>query len=252
VSKQLLIYSKVVPVSSEAHRELSVRVGERFDFAAETNSVPLMVAEFAAAASEYGIVFAGEGERMTPVAILGLGESENLYVARDGSWDARYIPAFIRRYPFVFAASEQGERLTLCIDDAYAGANHEGRGERLFDSEGQQTGYLKQTLAFMQQYQREVVMTRNFCTLLQGLDLLVPMHAQAVGPDGRALRLGGFQAVDRERLKQLPAERLTTLFGSDALELIYLHLHSMQALTRLGARLRDVSVASEESEESAA
>ena len=45
---------------------------------------------------------------MAPVALLGLRNEENLFIAEDGSTDAHYIPAFARRCPFELA--ETGER----------------------------------------------------------------------------------------------------------------------------------------------
>jgi hypothetical protein len=40
---------------------------------------------------------------MMPVVLLGMRDKENLYVNESNQWEAKYIPAFIRRYPFVFS-----------------------------------------------------------------------------------------------------------------------------------------------------
>jgi len=58
--------------------------------------------------------------------------NENAYLDADEGWRANYVPAFIRRYPFVFSKSEDGQTFTLCIDEAFAGFNREGRGQALF------------------------------------------------------------------------------------------------------------------------
>lgn len=58
-----------------------------------------MAVEFPNAAEEYSIVFAGEGDNLLPVVLMGVREDENLYVDSDGGWSAKYIPAFVRRYP---------------------------------------------------------------------------------------------------------------------------------------------------------
>ena len=47
---------------------------------------------------------------------------------------------------------------------------------------------------------------------------------------GQKMRLAGFQAVSRERLKKLSGDRLEPLVKTNELELMYLHLHSMKNL----------------------
>ena len=43
--------------------------------------------------------------------ILGGEKDQNLYLDDAGKWTARYIPAFVRRYPFVFAQTGTENRL---------------------------------------------------------------------------------------------------------------------------------------------
>jgi hypothetical protein len=102
MSTQLLIYERAVPLSSQRHKGWSVKTGADYAFARQVNSVPLVAVEFPHAAAEYSIVFAGKDETMMPIAILGMRDNENLYLNETNGWKAKYIPAFIRRYPFVF------------------------------------------------------------------------------------------------------------------------------------------------------
>jgi len=228
MSTQLLIYERAVPLSSQRHKEWSVKTGADYAFARQVNSVPLVAVEFPHAAAEYSIVFAGKDEAMMPITILGMRDNENLYLNEANGWDAKYIPAFIRRYPFVFSSSEDQSTFTLCIDEEFAGCNQEGRGEHLFDSDGNRTQYLENVLRFVNDYQGQFRRTQLFCKKLQELDLLEPMQAQFTLGTGQPLRLAGFMAVNRERLKNLPEDQITALFKTDELELIYLHLQSMK------------------------
>jgi len=237
MTRQLLIYETATPLSSEAHRDLSVRA-DGFGFAAGINSVPVLSAEFAQIGAEAPIVFAGEDAGTMPAAILGLKADENLFVGADGAWTGRYVPAFLRRYPFVFA--EQGdaaETLTLCIDTAYRGVNTEGRGERLFDADGNRTRYLGEMLQFVSDYQAQHAQTRAFTARLLELELLEPAAANATLPDGSRLALGGFRRVSTERLAALPDATALDLFRSDALGLIHLHLASLNQMQALLARI---------------
>ena len=158
--KQLLIYENATPVSRARHGGLSVKAGGNFGFAAQINSVPLMAAEFAQVASDMAIVFAAAGDEVIPAVLLGIRENENLYVDDAGNWQGKYVPAFLRRYPFVFSTSDDGQNFTLCIDESFEGANNNGRGERLFDADGEQTQYLRSVLGFLQAYQVQFQRTR--------------------------------------------------------------------------------------------
>ena len=102
MASQMLIYESAVPVSSARHGRWSVEVGADYTFSKNVNSVPLMAVEFPNAASEYAIVFAPIGEEVFPAVVLGMRTDENLYLGQDAKWNAKYVPAFIRRYPFVF------------------------------------------------------------------------------------------------------------------------------------------------------
>lgn len=236
MSTQLLIYEKVEPVTTQRHRDWSIKKVLDCTFAKYVNAVPLTAVEFGPASTEYAIVFTGTAANYTPMVILGVRDRQNLYLNEDGSWRAKYLPAFIRQYPFVFASDEGGTRFTLCVDEAFSGCNQEGFGERLFDAEGTRTQYLEGVLNFLQQYQGQFQLTRTFCKKLHELDLLEPMQVQIRRPTGEMTALAGFMAVNRDRLKKLSAETLAELVKRDELELIYIHLQSMRNIAALADR----------------
>jgi hypothetical protein len=235
MSMQLLIYKAAVPINRTVHHDCFVDIGANYAFAAEVNSVPLMAVEFPQAAGEYAIVFGGTETDPTPAAILGVRGNENLFLGDNGLWQAKYIPAFVRRYPFVFSHTE--ERFVLCVDEEFSGFNREGRGHRLFNADGLPTAYIEGILKFLQDYQTHFLATQRFCKRLKELGLLEPMSAQVTLQSGPALSLGGFKGVSRERLKALPGKALTQLANTDELELIYMHLQSLRNFERLRDRL---------------
>jgi len=234
---QLLIYETAVPVSSLHHANACVAVGGTYEFSKKVNSVPLMAVEFPFAAPEYPIVFAGAKESLMPAVILGMRDKENVYLDAAGTWQAKYLPAFVRRYPFVFSASNEGKTFTLCIDEAFSGFNREGRGQRLFNDEGKPTQFTDNVLKFVQQYQIQFDRTKAFCEKLTELDLLEPMQAQVSLTTGERAALTGFMAVSRNKLKALAGDKLAELVKTDELELLYLHLFSMRNFSIVKDRL---------------
>ena len=247
MTRQLLIYERATPVSSKQHGNWSVKTGTDYSFARDVNSVPLMAVEFPTAAPEYAIVFAGTEESVMPAVILGMREKENVYFKDGSGWQAKYIPAFVRRYPFVFSRSEDGSTFTLCIDETFSGCNQEGRGERLVDSEGTKSQYLDGILGFLRDYQAHFLHTQALCNKLKELNLLEPMRAQFTLNTGENVALEGFLAVNRERLKKLTADQLAALAQTDELELLYLHLQSMRNFRSMVERLASPEAAVEAS-----
>lgn len=238
MTTQLLIYKNATPVSFERHNDTYVKSGSTYDFAGHVNSVPITAVEFAQAAAEYPIVFAGTDGAVMPAVILGAQQTENLFVdASTGAWLGRYVPAFVRRYPFVFSTDNAGKRFILHIDESFEGVNKEGRGERLFDSDGEQTQYLRGVLRFLQDYQARFQRTREYCDRLKSLRLLQPMQAQFNFADGGQRSLSGFLVADREKLKAISAEDLDLMFRNDELECIYLHLHSLRHFGDMAGRM---------------
>lgn len=232
---QLLIYKTAVPITRARHGDSFVELSGDYTFSGEVNSVPLMAVEFPQAASEYAIVFAGDGDEVLPAVILGVRGNENLFLTDAKGWQAKYIPAFVRRYPFVFSRS--GDRFVLCVDEEFPGFNRDGRGQRLFGEDGNPSPYVDRVLTFLQEYQAQFRRTQRFCARVKELGLLEPMQAQVTVDAGTRLSLGGFMAVNREKLKALTGDVLADLAKTDELELLYLHLQSMRNFDGLRDRL---------------
>ena len=141
-------YEKPVLLDRQKHRKRRVRPSTSFAFARKANSLYLAGVEFAEASKEYAIVFTRSGNgRIVPVVMLGLRARENLFVDDKNHWAGRYVPAFVRRYPFVLARLPGQQNMGLCIDEAFPGWN-ESEGEALFDAQGQDTPFLRNAAEF--------------------------------------------------------------------------------------------------------
>ena len=237
MAKQLMIYDNIQPLSSEIHRNWSVQV-EDYSFVSHMISVPVLATEIPFAASEFPIVFsatANEGEYI-PLAIMGLKEGENLSLNDEFQFTTRYIPAFIRRYPFVLGGDKESDTMALCIDvDSKTVVQDGSKGRRLFEESGEQSPHLKEVVEFLKDYQYRAELTKVFCKRLHELDLLEPMQANITfrGREDANMNLRGFFVVKREKLKALSDENVLDLFKRDGLELIYSHIQSLANLNHL-------------------
>jgi hypothetical protein len=233
-----IFYEKPVLLNRDLHKGRRIKPNESFAFSGKTNSLYLAGAEFGEACKEYAIVFTKVGgAKIAPLALLGLREQENLFVTADGHWDAAYIPAFVRRYPFVLAEFD-GTQMGVCIDESYPGIS-QTEGEPLFDAQGNNTPFLQGALDFLNLYQAEYLRTDRFCQQLDELGLLKAMNAKADLFDGRSFTVNGLLIVDEAKLQVLADAQLLDLARSGALGLIQLHLASLSNMNRLVDRLAE-------------
>ena len=236
MATQLLFYNEVAPITAERHSNWHAREVKDFSFAKKTNAVPLMTAEFLPALSDYPIVFAGDEESVLPVLLLGMRNSENAFIGSEGDWKGRYIPAFVRRYPFVLALSDDGDKYYLCIDESFPGFNQSDEGPALITEDGTPTEYTEGVLQFLSQYQAEFERTQAICKKLKELNLLEAKQVQATSPNGETMTVDGFFAVEPSRLATLSSEAIVDLVRSGIYELICFHLASLRNFDLLRGR----------------
>jgi hypothetical protein len=243
---QLLFYNEVAPITAERHSNWHAREVKDFSFAKKTNSVPLMAAEFLSALADYPIVFAGDEESVIPVILLGMRNDENAFVGPDGDWNSHYIPAFVRRYPFVLALSDDNEKYYLCIDETFSGFNQTDEGPALIGEDGTPTEYTQNVLEFLSQYQSEFELTQAICKKLKDLNLLEAKQVQATAASGETMSVDGFYAVEPSRLANLSSEAIVDLVRSGTYELICFHLASLRNFELLRDRSLEVQPAAAE------
>jgi hypothetical protein len=219
-----LFYSRPAPLDASRHGRKAIRDNAGYGFSARTNSVPISGAEFVLAHRHYPIVFSGV-DTPFPVVVLGLRPDENLFVATDGAWRPQtYIPAYVRRYPFVFIEAADG-KLVLSIDEG-GGILVDGGKLALFDAERKPTDLVKSALQFCSAYQENHKATAEFVAALRSQDLLVDNQAQATIAGTERLALAGFKVVDEGRFNKLPGATLEAWRDKGWLALIYAHLLS--------------------------
>ncbi|HEY3799332.1 MAG TPA: SapC family protein [Caulobacteraceae bacterium] len=233
----VLFYSQPEPLSRERHAKLGLRrVDKPFGFAAVSNVVPLTVAEFPIAGLSYPIIFAGE--RHQPLAVMGINTGHNLYVSQDGSFEiGSYIPAYIRRYPFVLANDGARQQMVVCIDRA-ATMLGEDYDLAFFDEKGEATDYTNGCIQFCNEFETEGRRTESFVKLLTDLDLFETRRSLYTptlpdGTPGEQQTIAEYFAISEDKVKALPDAKLRELTDNGAIAQIYAHLMSLGGWDRL-------------------
>ena len=235
---ELLFYRQVAAIDKDKHRHLKVGTISDYRFARVTNSVPIAVVEFFEVAREYPIVFAGKnGPTPLPAVLFGLKSDENLFVSESGEWQGRYIPAFIRRYPFVLA-DVGNEELVVCMDESHPAVGDKD-GQPLFTAEGGPTPFMESVLKFMHDFQAEAQRSREFMQRMVELDLLTEVSARAELKGGQSYQLGGFSVINEAKFRALGKDVVDELFRKGWLSLIDAHLLSLGNLAPLIDRMAE-------------
>ena len=222
------LYSKVEPLRADRHGDLRLKPAQDMSFARSLNSILLMTTEFPSAALNYPIVFAKLAEGVMPFVVTGYKQGENIYVGEDGQWRENfYIPAFVRRYPFIFMENKEQNNLALCIDAACEGLGEE-EGDPLYE-EGKPAALTNRALNFAKAYHTEAQKSSAIVKQIEEAGLLVERNAQFTLPDGEKTVVSGFSVVDEQKLNELDDEAFIALRKSGALAAIYCHLMSMRA-----------------------
>jgi len=240
-----MFYRQPELLSKELHGKLGVNVSPtRFTFAMGSHVCPLTVQEFAAASTCYPIIFVGQ--EYNPVCVFGVSEGQNLFATDEKGFDTdTYIPAFIRRYPFVLAnpgnAPEADGRMLVGIDRAYEYIA-ENAAYPFFDEKGEPTDYTQRCMQFCNDFEAQVRSTQMFVELLKELDLMEQRstsytpQAQDGTASGEPKLVAEYFGVSEDKLKALPKEKLADLAASGALQQIYAHLNSLFGWERLIVR----------------
>jgi len=222
-----------VALDARAHARWRLRPQRGFPFAAGLHMASVMQPEFRRVAVTYPIVFVEDTEfdAFRPMALFGLKAGENLFVGPDGRWDAPYVPAVVRAYPFALARAADGDRLAVCVD-ASARAVSATEGVPLFDEDGQPAAALREAKSFLSRLRQMQVLTDAFCRALAERNLFIPFSARA-RRGSEVVEVDGCYVVDEDRLDSLSDARLSGLRQRGWLGAVYAHLVSLMQLDRL-------------------
>lgn len=224
VNGHLPLYRDPRPVHAATHGQVALKAGAAdFSFIAQSPMIRLTVDEMERAALDYPIALFGADRQ--PYAIMSLDPQGNAFVVDGAFRPGAYIPAFVRRYPFVLARDEASDTLVLCLDHgsdmlvtADGDATTQGALPLFADAEPAQL--TNNALQFCEAYEAAVRRTQGFAALLDQYGLLVEREVRSTAGGSNNLLLA-FAAIDRDKLDALPADDFQALRAAGALPAIY-------------------------------
>ena len=223
-------YQKPVVLDREQHKALRLKTADA-RFAAKNQAVPLLVAEFPEACLEYPIVFTqGQDGQWLALALTGLQANANAFVDARGQWNARYVPASVRRYPFILAEGAN-QQLSLAADLAAPQLGSEG--DALFDGKGEPTDLAKNIMQLLADFQGQAKLTEATVKKLHEAGLLTQQNLQVRLGEERSAVVEGVWIVDEAKLRQLPDDKVLAWFKGGELAAIHAQMLSLRNLVPL-------------------
>lgn len=225
-----MMYKDVLLIQKDLHKEIKFSPLDNMEFAATVSDTPISVAEFYYACKSQPIVFVENADEITPIALMGLKQGENLFLNKKNQWyHTEYCPIFLRHYPFVYIQTEQG--LSLGYDKSSKNVNFK-KGEPLFDANGELSELTKRILHSHDKFQSDMIVTRAFSKKLKELDLLTAFNPE-VRIENNGYKFEGFLAVDENKFKSLSNEHKLELDQLGYYALIMAHLISLSNFQKL-------------------
>jgi len=232
-----LLYKDLVPLSSVDHASWKTRQLESAPWLQDQHAIPVTVDEFASAQRFFPIIFSA-GDSPVPLALLGLNEGVNVFMGEDGKFTENvYVPAYVRRYPFMLAKLRPDtDELSVCFDPTADAIGPFDEGDALFE-DGQPADATKQILEFCEQFEQAGQRTEAFVKDLVESELLMDGEL-SIQPDAEKppFIYRGFQMVNEEKLRDLRGDQLRKMNQSGLLPLVYAHLFSLAQMREVFGR----------------
>ncbi|WCT76015.1 SapC family protein [Novosphingobium humi] len=232
-----LFYNDLVPLNSRDHANYKSQSTDKATWLIGQHAVPLTVEEFPQAARHFPIVFSS-GDQPVPLALMGLNEGVNVFVDAEGKLTSDvYVPAYVRRYPFMLARlTPDAQELSLCFDPTTNLLGEEVDGAALFDGEAPSEA-TKNMLQFCENFEEAGMRTAAFVEELKKHNLLMEGEV-AIQQEGteQPFVYRGFQMVDQAKLREVRGDVLRGWNQSGLLPLLFAHLFSLDLLREIFAR----------------
>jgi hypothetical protein len=227
-----ILYKPSVPLQSGPHSAYRARTTDKAPFFAKTHAVPLTIDEFVHSQRHFPIVFT-TGENSVPLGLSGSTKASMSMSRADGTLKREmYVPAYVRRYPYLLARlTPEAQELSLCFDPDSGLLSESGDGPALFEND-RPSEATSAILKFCEEFELSAQRTAAFVKELLDMGLLMDgeVAIQITGQE-QPYVYRGFQMVNEEKFRDLRGDELRKINQNGILPLIMAHLFSL-ALVR--------------------
>jgi len=203
-------------LNQETHRDLRIITERTSQYGDNVMFSLVFPFEFRSVQACYPILFHRDPKgEIYPIALFGFESGENLFLT-PGGWQAPYLPAMVRREPFLIGMQASGPsagedpRRVMSLNMGHPRVSR-SQGEPLFDQFGARTRYLEDMATLLETLYQGAEVNKRFVAALQQLQLIESVTFDIALANGSRNQLLGFFAIDEEKVRNLTGEQLGQL-----------------------------------------
>lgn len=229
--------SNIELLNNVKHKDLRVCVTKRREFGDSVAGSVVYPFEFSSIHKEYPIFLQKHDETgaFQAVAFFGFEENENLFLEDD--WQANYIPALIRREPFLIGFQrEPGAEEPMMVVHVNMDSPRisvDGTGEAVFLEGGGNSEYLEDIKDTLMQIHKGVEANKAMMSTFLDLELIERITLDIKFRGDVNFKTDIFYTISKSRLLNLSEPIVASMHKSGLLQLAYMMIDSLSNLKTL-------------------
>lgn len=237
--------AKYVLLNNVEHKDLKVKTNYSAEYGDGVASVPTFPTEFGDVQKEYPILLQKNQEtgKYQPIVLLGFSKGDNLFLKEgaasvNSGWDARYVPGFVARGPFLIGFQDQSAQggserePVIHIDMDNPRVNLE-EGEPLFREFGGPSPYLEKVSNILQGIHEGMAINDAMMAAFEFHGLIEPLAIKIELDNGEKYSIEGNYTINEEKLRSLSGEALEQLNKIGFLQGAFLIISSLGNVKKL-------------------
>lgn len=229
----------IAPLSIQRHGSKYWQRPNSFQFAAQSQFVPVAGIELSTAVLSLPLCFIRHKDAFQLVALLSPNPNENYYVGPSGRWAGSYIPSQFKWYPFSLEKVEGSDRekMALCVDES-SDLLSDTEGELFFDENGQLSPLLSEVMARLSEFEKSRAVTDLAVAALADAGVIVAWDLKLT-INKQEFSVPDVYRIDEATLNRLDDNAYLTLRKAQGIPIAYAQLFSM-ANTRYFQKLAEM------------
>lgn len=225
----------------DKHRNTRILTARGAEFGENIHCVPVIADELRHLILEYPVCLIKNHDtgQFGLYALLGLEAGENLFLD-DTVWSANYVPAHLKRQPFMVAINGDEDshptpnNTVITIDTDNTRVKEGGSdGEPLFVKNGEPSEYLKGITDLLSSLVPGIVKTESFIKELADHDLIESIQLNISLIDGEEKKFDGLYIINEDNLQELSGDKLQEFYSKGYIQACYLLMASMGHVQKL-------------------
>jgi putative transposase len=230
--KRKKMYSKLVVLDKKKHGSLKVSPLQDLNFAKDMNFIKIAANEAFAVGETFPVVFAADKDNFSLVALVSLGKG-NLAINEEGKYITKYVPAFLRQYPFSFAKKSKDSQDRVVLIDEEASVVSKTKGKQLFTKKEEESEILKNAVTFLSNFDKDIQNTTSIVKMISESDILEEREISIGEGENKQVLIKGFKVINKDKLKNLDDKTLADWVRKGIISFIDVHIKSLEKIDLL-------------------